>query len=418
MKSSRVSWTALSLVVVGALAACSQPNPPSGAQGYTPVPQPSPERGTVVKVERGSMSETVEARGRVVAASEALLSFALEGVLTDVHVNPGDQVSEGDMLAEIDIRDWEGRSAEEQLADALYAIARAELNLRIAEEEAAIADAGAALCQHDIEKVAARLSKAQFEYQLASYLEQPDKPPEKESDFTRSQRWVLEFASLDYDKAVAACAAREAEVRYNAAIISLRRQALAHVRELFTRTQERAAQAQLDAPFSGIVISWDKRVGERIEPYELIGAIADPSILRVEAWVSEDEIQQVSVGQAASVILDVRAAETYAGEVVDMATEATVWQGKNVYLVDIEFADSDEVPASIRMGADVLIQTRSRVDVLLVPTAAIYGEDGHTFVEVVRDGGRSRTEVWTGASDGTHTEILTGLEAGQEVVVP
>ncbi len=418
MKMSKIVLTVLSVVVVAAIAGCAQPAPPPSGQGYTPPPQPSPQPGSVVRVERGTISETVEARGRVVAVSEALLSFELEGVLTDVHVAPGDQVSAGDILAEIDIRDYEGRTAEQQIADAEYGVARGQLNLRIAEEEAAIADAGAALCQHDIEKAAARLSKAQFEYQLASYLEQPNKPPEDESDFTRSQRWALEFASLDYDKAVAACEAREAEVQYNAAVVSLRRQDLAHARELLTRVQERAAQAQLYAPFSGIIFSWDKRLGEKIEPYEPIGALADPSILRVEAWVSEDDIQQVSMGQSATVLLDVRPGQTYAGEVADVATDATVWQGKNVYLVDIEFTEPEEIPATIRMGADVLIQARSRVDVLLVPTAAIYSEDERTFVEVVRDGGRAKTEVWMGISDGTHTEILAGLQEGQEVVLP
>ena len=102
----------------------------------------------------------------------------------------------------------------------------------------------------------------------------------------------------------------------------------------------------------------------------------------------------------------------------DVATDATVWQGKNVYLVDIEFTEPEEIPATIRMGADVLIQARSRVDVLLVPTAAIYSEDDRTFVEVVRDGGRAKTEVWMGISDGTYTEILAGLQEGQEVVLP
>ena len=409
---------ALLVVLVALLAGCGQPGPSAAPEEYTPPPRSSPNPGTTVTVQRGSIVETVEARGRVVSASEALLSFELEGVLTGVNVNPGDQVSQGDLLAEIESRDQEGRTSEEQIADAQHGVTMAQLDLELVRGDLAIAEADAKLCQQDIARAETSLRKAQYEYQVASYLVQPNKEPEEESDFTRSQRWALEYASLEYDRALAACVAREARVTYQQTAVSLAQQSLAHARELLTRGQERAKQAELRAPSSGVIISWEKRVGEAVEPFDPIGAVADPTILRLEAWVSEDDVAKVAPGQPVEVFLDLRPDETFQGQVVDVASESAVWQGRNVYFVDIEFVNGEDVPATIRTGADLVIETRSRLGVPLVPNSALFTEGDSYYVEVARDGGRVKVEVQVGISDGTHTEVLSGLVGGEELVVP
>jgi HlyD family secretion protein len=414
----RIVLSMLLVLLAGALAACGQAAPAPASAGYTPPPQASPQAPATVVVGRGSLIETVEARGRVVSASEALLSFELEGVLTDVHVAPGDHVSEGQVVAEIQSMDREGRTAEQQIADAQHGFTMAQLNLQLVREELAIAEADAALCQQDIARAQTHLRQAQYDYELASYLERPNKEPEEESDFTRAQRWALEYASLDYDRAEATCTSRDAMVRYRQLAVSLAQQSLSHAQELLTRAEERAEQAQLRAPLSGIVISWEKRIGEAVEPYDPIGAVADPDILRLEAWASEENVSKVAPGQPVSVFLDLRPDVIFAAEVVDVATESTVWQGKNVYIVDIEFTDGEGIPATIRTGADVVIETRRRLDVLLVPNAAIYTEGDDRFVEAVRGGGRVKVEVEVGISDGSHTEILAGLGEGEEIVAP
>ena len=415
MRLSKFLLAALTVVAAGALAACGQPAPAASPQGYTPVARMTPYAGSLVKVQRGTLIETVESRGRVMSSSEALLSFELEGVLTNVRVGPGDKVSEGDPLAEIEIKDAQGRTAEEQIADAEYEVAKAQMYLDLAEWNTAMAAGTAAACQQDVEKAAAALRYAQAQYDRISWNANPDKPPEEEYDPAAGARKALELAGLDYDKAVAGCRSRDAEVKYYQTTVSLEQTDLQQSQALLGRAQRRAALAQLQAPFSGIVISWEKRVGERVEAYEQIGAVADPDLLLVEAWVAEEDIATVSVGQAVKVILDLHPDEPYSAEVVDVDFEPTVWQGKNVYVVDIEFAEPNDIPASIRMGADVAIETRRKADVLVVPAGAIYEDGGRQYVEVVRGNGRVKTEVRVGISDGILTEILAGIAEGEEV---
>ena len=415
---SKMTLVTLLALLLGMLPGCAQPAPSPAPGPYNPTPLATPQGSGTVVVQRGSITEQVEARGRVVSAHEALLSFALEGVLTDIQVSPGDQVAEGEILAGIESKDSEDRTAEQQIADAQYEVTVAQFNLELARGDLAIAEADARLCEEDLARAQTRLRQAQYDYQLASYLVQPNKEPEEESDFTRGQRWALEYASLDYDKAVATCAVREARVEYQGTAVSLAQQSLAQAQRLVTRAQGRAEQAQLHAPFAGVIISWEKRVGERVEAYETIGAVADPQALRLEAWVSEEDIAKVAPGQAVETILDLRPEQVFAGEVVDVASESTAWQGKNVYIVDIEFTDQEGIPATIRSGADVIIETRRRVEALLVPNGAIYTDGEGQFVDLVRGGGRVKVEVEAGISDGTHTEILSGLVAGDEIVLP
>jgi multidrug efflux pump subunit AcrA (membrane-fusion protein) len=406
------------VVLVLTLAGCGQATPSTVPEAYTPPPRNSPNPGNTIVVQRSDVVETVEARGRVVSASEALLSFELEGVLSAVHVNPGDQVAQGDVLAEIESRDREGRTSDEQIADAQYGINVAQLDLEAAYNELAMAEADVKVCEEDVARAEAALHKAQYDYEMASYLEEPNKPVEQESDFTRNQRWALEFTSVDYNRAVAVCAIRQAKVAFQWTAVSTAEQALAHARDLRVRAEQRAQQAKLTAPSSGIIISWEKRVGEEVQPFDPIGAVADPSILGLEAWVSEDDVLKVAPGQPVQAILDLRPDETFQGLVVDVASESTIWQGNNVYVVDIEFVDGENVPATIRTGADLFIETRRRLGVALVPNAALFTESNSFYVEVVRDGGRVKVEVQLGITDGTNTEVLSGLVGGEEIVVP
>lgn len=70
-------------------------------------------------------------------------------------------------------------------------------------------------------------------------------------------------------------------------------------------------------------------------------------------------------------------------------------------------------------SADVSIIVEQRADVLTVPTAAVTTTDGATTVTVVsEDGSQVETPVEIGTSFGIQTEIVSGLEAGAEVVVP
>ncbi|MEE8389462.1 MAG: efflux RND transporter periplasmic adaptor subunit, partial [Anaerolineae bacterium] len=76
----------------------------------------------------GRIAEMVEMRGRVIAKQESLLVFPLGGALKAVHVSPGDQVEEGDSVAELDAPE-----AEKEVLRAQFDLDLAEAELELAE---------------------------------------------------------------------------------------------------------------------------------------------------------------------------------------------------------------------------------------------------------------------------------------------
>jgi len=71
------------------------------------------------------------------------------------------------------------------------------------------------------------------------------------------------------------------------------------------------------------------------------------------------------------------------------------------------------------MNATVIITVQQAQNVLVVPDRAIQTQGGNSVVEVQKSDGSTETVVvQTGLSNGTNTEITSGLEAGQTVILP
>jgi len=425
----RCSWLIVHCSLI-LLVACTPP-----AAGvvptFVPPPTPAPSSGQTYTVAYGSIVEAVETRGRVVAKQEASLVFPLGGALKAVHVLPGDQVKAGALLAEIDAPE-----AERAALEAQFDVESAEAGLKIA--EAGLQSAQLALKQArtladstSATLAANELARAEHEYEQA--WEEWDKavhrwwePPEATEPYT----WTLQLRAWDREAAQLRLADVRRSLRENRARLELgvaRAEldvALAEIevkraRALNELAAEQLASTQLKAPFSGIIISLEKRAGDWVSAYEAIGVIADPSELWVVATVPEEDIAQVTAGRPVSVRLDAYPDQVYTGTVLQVASQAIIWQGKSAYEVTVAFDEGQDVPATIRMGADVTITGRSRENVLVVPARAVITIGGRAYVERVgEDGGLERVEVQTGVSNGTETEIVAGLQEGQEIRIP
>ncbi len=174
---------------------------------------------------------------------------------------------------------------------------------------------------------------------------------------------------------------------------------------------------ELYAPYSGLIISVDAKPGDHLDPFEPIGAMADPTELGIEVNVPEADLERVAVGQIATIVLDSYPNNVYQGAVAGVSFRSITWQGKKVYPVQVQFEKPEEVPAVVRMGTELSIVTSHKKNVILVPSRTTYTEGHSTFVEVLRGSSGQKVEVQTGISDGQFTEIVSGLLEGQQVVI-
>ena len=179
----------------------------------------------------------------------------------------------------------------------------------------------------------------------------------------------------------------------------------------------------LRAPFDGVVSTVNAVVGQ--SSGASVGStgsagglvvLVNPDGLTVTASIAEADATSVEVGQAALVNLPASGIDIQ-GEVISVDVASTVTNNVVQYVTTISLTDP---PAGVRVGqtASLSIVTGTKERTLFVPTSAITVDGASSYVTKLAGGVQSRVEVTTGLVGTTGTEILTGLDEGDVVVLP
>jgi len=187
------------------------------------------------------------------------------------------------------------------------------------------------------------------------------------------------------------------------------------------KTQNDLNGALLRAPAGGTVTAIGGQVGEFVagggtsNPFI---TIANLTSLALHGTVGEADVAKLRPGQVATVAVDAVGTGTrMTGKVTVIDPAATIQQGVPVYGVDVTL----DVPnAQVRPGmsgtASVIIA--SRTNVLTVPNLAVRTTAGRRGVQVLRDGQPVDSDATLGISNETVTEVASGLQEGDLVVLP
>ncbi|MBM4328758.1 MAG: efflux RND transporter periplasmic adaptor subunit [Deltaproteobacteria bacterium] len=144
--------------------------------------------------------------------------------------------------------------------------------------------------------------------------------------------------------------------------------------------------------------------------------IIDLERLEVRAYVDENDIGRVRVGQDAIYTVASYPGTEFKGAVTSIYPSATI-QDNVVYYITTVSVDNREEKLKPDMTANVLIFLDQRKGVLTVPNKAVQREGNSKFVYVIEGGAPQRRPVGTGWKDSSYTEILDGLREGESVVV-
>ncbi len=125
----------------------------------------------------------------------------------------------------------------------------------------------------------------------------------------------------------------------------------------------------------------------------------------------------MKTGQSASIIIDSIGEDVYTGTVTDIDTSASSSSGVTTYTVEVTIPRAEKMLSG--MSADVEIQVDGVENAILVPSEAVHQTSSTSYVYTTYDeetkefGGM--TEVTTGLTDGSKTEITSGLKAGDTI---
>jgi len=361
MKKNLWKWALLGVGVAAAIVA------------YSVWSRGKPVRVAVVEIDRGDVVSTVSntRAGTVDACRRAGMSPSLGGQIAELPVVEGDAVEKDQVMLEL----WN-----EDL--------RAELEL-------ARRDATASRARKD--EVCTRADVARQEAnRLTSLL---DKGLAAEEATARA---VGEAKAQK-----AACKAARDGTQVSAAKIDV--------------ANARLERTLLRAPFDGVIAEINGELGEFVTPSPVGVAtpptvdLIDASCLYISAPIDEVDAPSVSAGQAATITMDAFPDRRFRGFVRRVAPYVLAIE-KQARTVEIE-AEIDN-PDSERLlpgySADVEIVLATREDVLRVPMQAVV--DGNRVF--VLDGSElEERTIETGVRSWEYAEVLSGLEAGENIVL-
>jgi RND family efflux transporter MFP subunit len=338
--------------------------------------------GTVKAAAGGGASPgaVLNASGYVTARRRATVSSKVTGKVLEVFVEEGKAVKKGQVLARLD---------DSQIRAAL-AVAQAQLSTArgaAAEDEA-------------------RLREAERQYNRLTQLVLEKVVGRAEVDTAQSQ--------------VESLKARIAQARHQVEVAQSQVAAL----------EVDLADMVVRAPFDGVAISKDAQPGEMISPVSAGGGftrtgictIVDMSSLEIEVDVSESYINRVKPNQPVEAVLDAYPDWRIPAHVI--TTVPTADRQKATVRVRIGF-EALEARILPDMGVKVSFFNERQTDAsdtptkprLVVPKAAVRTEAGQSVVFVVRENRAERRAVTTGPADGEEIEIVSGLNAGERIVV-
>lgn len=178
------------------------------------------------------------------------------------------------------------------------------------------------------------------------------------------------------------------------------------------------SDATLRAPFSGVIASKGKQIGESVSVTDQMYYLLGEGGLEVVANIAEIDIAKLAVGNEAQIKLDAYGDGTvFSAKISEIDPAETIVDGVSTYRVKFVFNDQN---AGIRSGmtADITILTARKDNVLKIPLRAVKGINGSSTVrtlvgEIVKD-----VPVKTGlrGSDST-VEILEGVSEGELIVL-
>ena len=323
-----------------------------------------------VKVEETTLQNSVTATGKIEPVTSVTVGTQVSGIVSKLYVDYNSVVKKGQVIAELD-----------------------KTNL-----------------MSELNNAKANLASAQssLNYQTANY--------------TRYQ-------TLFKKGLVSADDFESAQLSFNQA-----KQQVVQANEQVNKAQTNLGYATITSPIDGVVLSKSVEEGQTVAASfntpELFTIAKDLTNMQVVANVDEADIGGVKTGERVTFTVDAYPDDIFHGRVTQVRQEATTTNNVVTYEVIISAPNSD-LKLKPGLTANVTIFTFERTGVLCVPSKAL------RFTPVKETIGKQRrlqdcegkTKLWTldgdvvrahavrtGMSDGLHTEIISGIGKGAEVI--
>ncbi len=449
----------LAALCVGAIvAAVLVVGPSSGTASST---------GRTITVGEGVVQSTVSGSGNIQAATQLDLGFKTSGVVTQIYVQQGQHVTEGQLLAELN-----PDSAEVTLEQARASLQAAEASLVQEEEtdgEGSSGSSSAGTGASHATASAASVDDVSYSPPTTSTpartapTEAATAPTHTTPTTTHKPQHTAtgeESSATTTPKEVATTPKVTFSPALREANIASARAAVKSDRLTVQSAEQALSNTKLFASTTGTIVSLSGEVGEAVSASgttrasssssgsgssgsgssssaasafgassaaagasgsgssgsgsssSTFAVLSDLSSMQLVVALSESEVIDVRDGQPATVTIEALEGLKLAAHVVSVATLPTSSSGVVSYDVTFQL---DQLASGLKPGmsatAEVVVKQAEGVN---VPTSAITADT----VTVVHDGTQTRRRVLTGLAGNSSTIVLSGLSAGEQIILP
>lgn len=327
----------------------------------------------------------------LVAGAIALWAFTGEGVARVKTL----AVEQGPLHAVVAVT---GRVVSEREVNIAAAVAG---HIRhIAVKEGAQVKAGQILATLDAGEAAAFVAKAQAELERA------------QADAEQAQ------TALHRAERLFAVGGEAAQVRDDARLAQQTVSARVRVaQEELALARVQQAKTTLRAPFAGTVTQSFAQLGQWTAPGVPLFTLVDYAAREIEAKVDAGDSAAIQIGQEAQIGSDAFPDKIWFEHVLRLAPAVQKDETANTFNVRLSLSNKAP-PLRFGQQVDVKIRVASRAQALKVPFTALLTNEGETAVAVIEADKIRLKPVVTGIEDATHTEIASGLQAGEQIVLP
>jgi RND family efflux transporter MFP subunit len=334
------------------------------------------EAANVTQVYPSQTFTLLNASGYVVAQRKAAVASKVTGRLISMTVEEGSRVKKGEIIARLENDDV----------------------IALRDQ----ADANLSAVRYNLEQSKAELNDATVSFNRNKELVRQGYISKAENDVSEAR----------YNKAVAAVAAAEAAIKANAAGLQNAKVSLEYT--------------LIRAPFDAVVLTKNADVGDIVSPLSAsanakaaVVTIADMDSLQVEVDVSESNLQQVKIGQPCEIQLDAFPDSRFRGMVHMIVPTAD--RTKATVMVKVRFMDKDnrilpEMSAKVAFLSREVREDEKKPRTALNP-AAIMERNGNKSAYLIKENRVVETVVTLGEKLGDTVEVLSGVKAGDRVVL-
>jgi HlyD family secretion protein len=358
---------------------------------------------TVAKVASGPLTTSTEASGTVVLPTQVSIVSMEEGYAYKVFVNEGDTITDSTILAVLDVPDLEETrddlvtdleteriGLEEIKLNQVYALKELETDLSRLNDDIIEAELDVNTEEELLELKSSRVS----EYETA--VEALESFQEEKEDLL-----------LDIEKQT-----RTVE-------LSIRKQ-IAYINQLqvnLDRVEQDISDSQITSPISGDILSLNEDLtvpGSLIEENTALFTVADTEDVYIDLEVYEQYSSYLEIGGKMELVISstiIEAEITQIGRVASLSSDGLA---ATITVRAKPIGISNLTPGASAV-AEIPLGTKD--DALLLPRGSYLTTGSQKYVYKIDGSNAYKTEIVFGEIQGSQVEVLSGLEAGDQVII-